>query len=148
MFTLRRLGALLTLSLLLAACGGTGGGQVSADGSHAAQTLTRAFHALATGDGATICGLATPAGQRSLAAAVPGASCAKVIRLVSAHLTTAQRAALDSVRVKNVSVSGGEATIRATDIVSRHGSLRGFLSAKSAPTRLHKQSDGSWKIEG
>ncbi len=148
MFTPWRPGAVLTLSLLLAACGGAGSGLLSADGSHAAQTLTRAFHALATGDGATICGLATPAGQRSLAAAVPGASCATLIRLVSAHLTTAQKAALDSVRVKDVSVSGGEATIRATDIVSRHGSLRGFLSAKSAPTRLRKQSDGSWKIEG
>jgi len=134
----------LTLCLMLAACGAGS----SADGSHAAQTLTRAFHALATGDGATICALATPAGQRSLASAVPGSSCAKVIKLVSAHLTSAQKAALGSVHIKNVSVTGRVATIRARDIVSRQGSLRGFLSAKSAPTRLRKQSDGTWKIEG
>ncbi len=147
MFTLRRLGAILALSLLLAACGSAGTIN-TADGSHAAQTLIRAFHALAVGDGATICALATPAGQRSLAAAVPGSSCPKVITLVSAHLTSAQKAALASVRVKNVAIRGREATIKATDIVSSHGSLRGFLSAKSAPTRLRKQSDGSWKIEG
>ncbi len=144
MSTLRRCGAVLTLSLLLAACGAGS----SADGSHAAQTLTRAFHALASGDGATICGLATPAGQRSLASAVPGTSCANVIKLVSAHLTPAQKAALGSVHVKNVSVTGREATIKAADIVSRRGSLRGFLSVKSPPTRLRKQTDGTWKIEG
>jgi len=145
--TLRGLGAVLTLSLLLAACGGASAVN-TADGSQAAKTLTRAFHALATGDGATICALATPAGQRSLAAAVPGSSCAKVVALVSAHLTSAQKAALASVRVKHVAVSGREATIKATDIVSSHGSLSGFLSVKSTPTRLRKQSDGSWKIEG
>ena len=144
MSTRRCRAALLTLCLTLAACGAGS----SADGSHAAQTLTQAFHALATGDGATICALATPAGQRSLASAVPGASCAKVISLVSAHLTASQKAALGSVHIKRVTVTGGEATIRATDIVSTHGSLRGFLSARSAPTRLRKQSDGTWKIEG
>ena len=137
---------MLTLCLMLAACGAGAG--TSADGSRAAQTLTRAFHALATGDGATICALATPAGQRSLASAVHGASCAKVISLVSAHLTPAQKAALGSVHIRSVSVTGREATIRAGDIVSGRGSLRGFLSAKSAPTRLRRQSDGSWKIEG
>lgn len=143
--SLRRLGAVIAISLLLAACGGAAS---SADGTHAAQTLTRAFHALASGDGATICGLATPAGQRALASAVPGASCAKVITLVSAHLTSSQKAALGSILVKNVTVNGREATVKAADIASGRGSLRGFLSSKSAPTRLRKQSDGSWKIEG
>ena len=144
MSTRRCRAVVLPLCLMLAACGAAG----SADGSHAAQALTRAFHALGTGDGATICALATPAGQRSLASAVPGASCAKVISLVSAHLTPAQKAALGSVHIRHVSVNGREATIRARDIVSSHGSLRGFLSPRSAPTRLRRQSDGSWKIEG
>lgn len=144
MFTPRRsLVAALVISLVVAACGGG-----SADASKAAQTLTRAFHALATGDGATVCALATPAGQKSLAAAVPGSTCTKVVNLVSAHLTGSQKAALGSVQVKNVSVHGREATVRAADIASRHGSFRGFLSAKSAPTKLQKQSNGSWKIEG
>ncbi|HET9104055.1 MAG TPA: hypothetical protein VFN55_11950 [Solirubrobacteraceae bacterium] len=129
--------------LALAGCGGQ-----SADASHAAQTLTRAFHALAAGDGATVCALATPAGQRSLAAAVPGAGCAKVVDLVSAHLTGAQRAALGTVRVTGVSVHGAQASVRARDITSRRGSLRGFLAKSSAPTRLRRQPDGSWKIEG
>ena len=139
----RRLFAALVLSLAVAACGGG-----SADASRAAQTLTRAFHALATGDGATVCGLATPGGQKSLAAAVPGSTCEKVVNLVSAHLTSSQKAALGSVQVKNISVHGAVATVRAADIRSKHGSFRGFLSAKSAPTKLQKQSNGSWKIEG
>lgn len=137
----RRLAAVFALTPVLAACGG------SADASHAAQTLTRAFHALASGDGATVCALATPAGQRALASAVPGASCAKVVSLVSAHLTPAQKAALGTVQVKNVAVHNGEATVRAADLGSRRGSFRGFLSAKSAPTKLRRQADGSWKIE-
>ena len=139
----RRLVAALVLSLAVAACGGG-----SADASQAARTLTRAFHALATGDGATVCALATPGGQKSLAAAVPGSTCEKVVNLVSAHLTGSQKAALGSVQVKNISVHGRVATVRAADIASTHGSFRGFLSAKSAPTKLEKQSDGSWKIEG
>ena len=129
--------------LALAGCGGQ-----SADGTHAAQTLTRAFHALAAGDGATVCALATAAGQRSLAAAVPGSDCAKVVDLVSAHLTAAQKTALATVKVGPVNVHGSQASVRTRDISSRRGSLRGFLVKNSAPTRLRKQSDGSWRIEG
>ena len=79
---------------------------------------------------------------------MPGASCAKVVDLVSGHLTAAQKAALSTVRIANVSVHGSQATVRSRDITSRRGSLRGFISKSSAPTRLRKQSDGSWKIEG
>ncbi len=143
----RRLFSVFVLSaVLLAGCGSSTG--LSGDASHAANTLTRAFHALGTGDGGTVCSLATTAGQKSLASAVPHSTCAQVVTLVSAHLTTNQKAALRSVKVKNVSVKGNLATVRAKDISSAQGSFKGFLSAKSAPERLSKQSDGSWKIAG
>ncbi|MGH2870030.1 MAG: hypothetical protein ACRDNK_20980 [Solirubrobacteraceae bacterium] len=129
---------------LLAGCGSSSG--LSSDASHAANTLTRAFHALATGDGATVCSLATAAGQQSLASAVPGSTCRKVVVLVSAHLTSQQKAALGSVQVKTVAVKGNLATVRAQDISSKQGSFKGFLNAKSASTRLSKQADGTWRI--
>ena len=139
----RRVLPLLALSIALAACGGQ-----SADASHAAGTLTRAFHALASGDGATLCSLATSAGQKTLAAAVPNSSCEKVVNLVSAHLTVKQKAALASVHVNKITVTGDRATVRAADISSDHGSFKGFLEPGSAPTKLAKQADGSWKISG
>ncbi|MGB9183499.1 MAG: hypothetical protein WCB67_05490 [Solirubrobacteraceae bacterium] len=132
--------------VLLAGCGSSTG--LSADASHAANTLTRAFHALGTGDGGTVCSLATTAGRKSLASAVPHSTCAQVVTLVSAHLTTKQKAALGSVKVRKVSVKGNLATVRAKDISSTQGSFKGFLSANSAPERLSKQSDGTWKIAG
>ncbi len=131
---------------LLDGCGSSSG--LSADASHAANTLTRAFHALGMSDGATLCSLATPSGQRSLASAVPNSTCPKVVVLVSAHLTPKQKAALGSVQVKNVTVKGNLATVRAKDISSTRGSFKGFLNPKSSPTRLSKQSDGTWKISG
>ncbi len=141
----RRLLSVVALSgALLAGCGSSRG--PSGDASHAANTLTRAFHALGVGDGGTVCSLATPAGQKTLASAVPGSTCPKVVALVSAHLTSKQKAALGSVRVKNVTVAGNLATVRAKDISSTQGSFTGFLSSKSAPTTLAKQSDGTWKI--
>jgi hypothetical protein len=143
----RRLLSVVVLSgALLAGCGSSS--SLSADASHAANTLTKAFHALGTGDGGTLCSLATTAGQKALASAVPNSTCPKVVTLVSAHLTPNQKAALSSVHVKNVTVKGNLATVRARDIVSTHGSFKGFLSSKSPPTRLSKQSDGTWKIVG
>ena len=131
---------------LLAGCGSSS--RLSGDASHAANTLTRAFHALGSGDGGTLCSLATMAGQKALASAVPKSTCPQVVTLVSAHLTTKQKAALGSVKVKNVTVTGNLATVRAKDISSTQGSFKGFMSSKSAPTRLSKQSDGTWKISG
>lgn len=139
-----RLLAALAVSASLAACGG--GSSSSSDVAKVKQTITRAFHALATGDGATLCSLATPAGQRALASAAPHSTCAKVVQLVSAHLTPSQKAALESVRVTKVTVSGNQAAVSNTDLTTAHGSLKGFINSRSAPTRLTKQPDGSWKI--
>ena len=142
----RLLSFVVLSAAILAGCGQSSG--LNGDASKAAQTLTKAFHALGTGDGATLCSLATPAGQKSLASAVPGSTCPKVVEIVSAHLTSKQKAALGSVQVKNVTVKGDQASVRSSDLSSTSGSFKGFLDPKSAPTKLSKQADGSWKISG
>jgi len=134
--------ATLVASVALAGCGGT------SDATKVEQTVTRAFRALATGAGATLCSLATPAGQKTLAAAVPHSTCENVIKLVSVHLTASQKAALESVKIKKVTISGDHATVSDADLTSAHGSLKGFIQSGSAPTKLTKQSDGSWKLSG
>lgn len=136
-----RIASIIALTGFLAACGSG-----NTDASRAAQTVTAAFHALAAGDGAKVCSLATAAGQRSLAAAVPGSTCAKVVDLVSAHLNPHQKAALETVKVTHVAVMGNHATVRAADITSSRGSFKGFLDPKAAPTKLRRESDGTWKI--
>lgn len=138
--------AALAVSVLIAGCGG--GGSSGNDASKVEQTVTTAFHALAAGDGATLCGLATPAGQRTLASALPHSNCANVIKLVSLHLTAAEKAALQSVKIKKVTINGDHATVSDADLTSSRGSLKGFIRSGSAPTRLTRQSDGSWKLSG
>ena len=135
--------AAVVVSLVLAACGGG-----ASDTAMVRQTVTRALHALATGDGATLCSLATRSGQASLAGAVPGSSCARVIQLVSARLSPSLKSALTSVEVGSVTIHGDRASVPDTSLTSSHGSLQGFLQAGSAPTLLSRQPDGSWKISG
>ncbi len=138
--------AALAAAGLLVGCGGSSGS--GGDAASVKQTVTRAFGALAAGDGATLCSLATQAGQRTLASALPHSTCAKVVELVSVHLTPLQKAGLESVQIKKVTVAGDHATINDADFSSSRGSLKGFISSNSAPTRLTKQPDGSWKISG
>ncbi len=134
------------MSAVLAACGG--GSSSNNDAAQVKQTVTRAFRALAIGDGATVCSLATPAGQKTLAAALPHSSCPQVIKLVSVHLSPQQKAGLESVQVKKVEVNGIHATVSDADLTSAHGTLKGFINPNSPPTKLTKQSDGSWKLSG
>jgi ketosteroid isomerase-like protein len=110
------------------------------------QTLTREMMAVAAGDSATACSLATPAGQARLARAVSGGSCEEVITLVAKHLPPALKAGLESAKVNRVTISGDTATVQDSDITSTRGSLAGFLQPGSAPTVFQKQPDGSWKI--
>jgi hypothetical protein len=138
----------LGLSVLLAACGSGATAPAGRSEARAKATITRAFHALARGDGATVCSLTTDAGRKILAASVPHASCEKVVALASRRLTPAQRAALASVVIRHVRVSGGQATITDADVTARRGSLKGFIDPHSEPTRLSQQPDGSWKISG
>jgi hypothetical protein len=134
--------AAVVVSSVLTGCGG------SSDASKVTETITRAFHALATGDGATLCSLATEAGQKTLAAGVPHASCEDVVKLVAVHLTASQKAALESVQIKRVEINGDRATVSDAALASTRGSLKGFINPGSPPTRLTKQSDGNWKLSG
>jgi hypothetical protein len=138
----------LTAAVLAGAVAGCGGSSGSSDATKVKQTVTTAFTDLANGDGQGFCSLATPAGQQSLAKALPGSTCAKVVTLVSQHLSAQQKQALRHTTVKTVTVKGKTASVKNSDITSSSGSLKGILGASSAPTTLAKQSDGSWKLAG
>jgi hypothetical protein len=143
-----RLLAALAVSSALVACGGSSSSNSSADAANVKQTITKAFRALATGDGATLCSLATPEGQKTLAASLPHASCSDVVKLVSEHLSAQQKAGLESITIKKVQINGNQATVREADISSTQGTLKGFLASDSPPTKLTKESDGTWKLSG
>jgi hypothetical protein len=136
--------ALLT-GTLVAGCGGGGGGS---DVTNVKQSLTRELAALADGDGATACSLATAAGQARLEQAVSGASCERVVKLLAERLPAQVKAGLRSAQINKVTVNGDTATVQDADITSTRGSLSGFLQPGSAPTVLKKQPDGTWKISG
>jgi hypothetical protein len=143
-----RLLAAVAVSAALAACGGGGSSSNNNDAAQVKQTVSRAFSALATGDGATLCSLATPAGQKELASGLPHSTCPAVVKLVSEHLSPQQKAGLESVQVKKVVIDGNQATVSDADLTTARGTLKGFIDPKSPPTKLTKQSDGSWKLSG
>jgi hypothetical protein len=138
-----------TLIVALTGCGGGGGGGGS-DVTKVKQTLRRELVALATGDGATVCSLATASGRTKLENAVPGASCEHVVQLVAQRLPESVKEGLRTAKIGRVTISGKTATVQDSDITSSKGSLAGFLQPGpgSAPTVLTKQPDGSWKISG
>ncbi|MFZ0042970.1 MAG: hypothetical protein WAK93_16805 [Solirubrobacteraceae bacterium] len=133
----------LSAAVLAAGCGGG-----SSDSGKVEKTVQTAFADLASGNGQGFCSLTTPAGQKSLAQNLPGASCAKVLNLVSAHLSTQQKNGLRHAKVKSVTVKGNTATVKNSDITTSSGSLSGVLGSSTAKTTLTKQSDGSWKLSG
>jgi hypothetical protein len=140
----RRLAAALSVAAIVTGCGGGGG---SSDIANIKQTVKSAFTALATGNGAGFCSLATASGQATLAKTLPGSTCAKVVTLVSEHLSAQQKTGLRNAQVNKVTVSGDHATVKNSDISTSKGTLKGFLSP-GAPTMLTKGSDGSWKLSG
>jgi hypothetical protein len=144
--TLSTLGVVIATAVGVAGCGG--GSSSSGDAAKVADTVTRVLHALGSGDGATVCSLATEQGQQTLAQALPHSTCQQVVQLVSQHLSAAQKAALQSAKVGKVKINGSHASVPDASITSAKGSLKGFLTEGSAPTKLTKQSDGSWKISG
>jgi hypothetical protein len=134
--------------LALAALAFAGCGSSVSDATKVKQVLTREMAALAAGDGATACSLATAAGQAKLSRAVPGATCREVIALLASRLPAAIKEGLTSAQITKVTVSGNTATVQDADITSTRGSLSGFLQPRSAPTTFQKQPDGNWKISG
>lgn len=109
--------------------------------------MHQALADLATANGQGFCALTSPAGQTKLAHTLPGYSCAKLVMLISKHLPPAARTGLQHASVKDVTIHGSVATVRAADITASQGSLKGFLTDNGKPTRLVRQSDGSWKID-
>jgi hypothetical protein len=141
-----RLAGVLAVAVLgLAGCGGGG---ANADAAKVKQTVERALAALADGNGPAFCALATTGAQAELARTTPGASCADVVRRISNQLSDQVRLGLRHARVGKVTLAGGHASIRAGDITATQGTVKGFLQASAAPTKLTRQSDGTWKIAG
>ena len=131
---------------VVAGCGGTGGGEN--DVAKVKQTMTRELSALADGDGATVCALATPSGRAKLQNEVPGLSCPQIVTVAAQRLPSAIKQGLRNARVNKVTIHGDTATVQDADITSTQGALTGFLKPGSPPTILQKQSDGTWKIAG
>ena len=109
--------------------------------------MHQALADLATSNGQGFCSLASPAGRTKLAHTLPGYSCPKLVTLIAKHLPPAARTGLEHATVKDVTIHGSVATVRASDITASQGSLKGFLTDNGKPTRLVRESDGSWKID-
>jgi hypothetical protein len=138
------LGLAVAVSVAVAGCGGGGG----ADAAKVKQTVRRALTALADGNGPAFCALATAGAQAELARTTPGAGCPQVVRRISHQLSPKVKLGLRNARVGTVTVDGDHASIRDGDITSTRGTLKGFLQASAPPTRLSRQSSGTWKISG
>jgi hypothetical protein len=143
---LRLTGALgaAVLAMLATGCGGGD----SADTTQVKQTVQRALTALADGNGRVFCALATPGAQAELARTTPGASCPDVVIRISHQLSPKVKLGLRHAQVGTVTISGDSASIRDGSITSTEGKLTGFLQASAPPTKLARQSDGTWKISG
>jgi hypothetical protein len=143
--TRARLAGVLVVAVLMAVgCGGAGAG----DTGKVRRTVERALTALADGNGSAFCVLATAGARAELTRSTPGATCAGVVRRISRQLSARVKLGLRHARVGKVSLSGDRATIRAGEITSPRGEVKGFLQASAAPTQLIRQPDGSWKIAG
>jgi len=136
------------LGLVVAGCGG-GSSDASPEAVAAVKrTVVRALHDLARADGRGFCALETRSGRRAVAASATGYSCARLIRVLGARLSAANRDALLHSRVVRVKVSGRRASVTDADITTTDGSLGSFLDDGGRPTTLAEQADGAWKITG
>jgi hypothetical protein len=142
----------LPLALVVAAgVAAAGCGAASTDGASALrvkQTVRTALGDLAAGDGRGFCSLVTRAERDRLATAFASRSCPAAIHAVGSGLTPAHRTALRHADVKTVTITGAAATVRAADITTTSGSMKGFLSDDGKPTSLVRRADGSWMISG
>jgi hypothetical protein len=131
------------VALALTACGGG-----ASDEAKIKQTVVRELAAIANGDGATACSLATAAGRAKLERDNPGHTCEQLIRLAATALPESAKEALRAAHVNRVTITGNTATVSDSDITSSKGSLASIFQSGTPPTVLTKQSDGSWKISG
>jgi len=141
---MRRIWMLALAAGLLASCGGSSHPAAnSADVAKVKQTITRALAAVADGDGATACSLATPTGQATLEKLLGSSSCQAAIASLASSLPPNMKAALKNAQVKKVSISGNTANVNNNDITAPQANI-GDLPLP--PTVLVKQPDGSWKL--
>jgi hypothetical protein len=135
------LAAVLITSVALLGCGGSGGGDEQA----VKTTVTQFMAALANGDGAKACSLATAQAQQRLTAqgAQAGTSCPAIISAISKRLPPQIKQGLQTAKVKKASVNGDTATVADKDISSSAGNLGPFLGGGS--TTLKKEN-GTWKL--
>jgi hypothetical protein len=138
-----RVGAVggLLVAVLVGACGSS-----TNDAATVRRTVERQLAAVANTNGAVACGLATRTGQASLAKAVPGLTCERAISVVSHNLPFGLKAALRAAKIKNVNVSGENATVRYTVPASEQGDLTGSSVPASTLMTLRKQQNGIWKV--
>jgi hypothetical protein len=134
------LAAVLVTSLVLLGCGGGGG-----DEQAVKNTVTQFMSALARGDGAKACGLATTQAQQRLTAqgAQAGGSCPQIISAISKRLPPQIKQGLETAKVKKASVKGDTATVADSDISSSAGNLGPFLGGG---TTTLKKEGGTWKL--
>jgi hypothetical protein len=144
----RLAGRLGTTALAVAAVGCGGDGSRGADVAKVKQTVRQALAALADGNGLGFCALATAGAQAELARTTPGARCPQVVRTISQQLSPQVKLGLRHAQVGTVTINGDHASIRDGAITSTQGKLKGFLQASAPPTRLTRQSNGTWKISG
>jgi hypothetical protein len=131
----------LLVAVLVGACGSS-----MNDAAMVRRAVERQLAAVANANGAVACGLANPAGQASLAKAVPGLTCERAISVVSHNLPFGLKAALRAAKIKNVDVSGENATVRYTVLASEQRDLTGSPVRESALMTLRKQQNGIWKV--
>jgi hypothetical protein len=144
--TLRRasLAAAVLLGVVAAGCGSSG--SPSPQAVAVERTVSASLADLARSDGHAFCALMTAAGRRSLARTLHGYTCAALMAMVAEHMSPEQRAALGHVRVSGVSVHGDVALVSAADLHSPGEALDGIFSPRSAPTKLIRISDNTWRI--
>lgn len=121
----------------LAACGGSSNSSSSQDASSPAAALKTYQTAIANGDGATACGVLSPAIQKQAVAAAGQAglhasNCTSLFSQIAKHLSPKQRATLRNTKVSNVVIHGDTAT----------ATVQGGTQAKLS------KSGGKWLIAG
>jgi hypothetical protein len=156
------LAALAAAALVLSGCGADAGfTPTPADPTSGAVTAVRSVvrsfaHALAAGDGASACALLDTQAQLQLnAEAAPSgggsasqlAGCEQAVAQTAAQLASRSRMILDSVRVGQVVIDSGTATIDQSQLTSPYGSATPDPGA-SGPAPVALQLYGSrWLID-
>ncbi|HWE11521.1 MAG TPA: hypothetical protein VG325_19395 [Solirubrobacteraceae bacterium] len=146
--TMRRLPLALAVAAGVAAAGCGASSTDGASASGVEQTVRTALGYLAAGDGRGFCSLATRAERARLATEFAARSCSEAIHAVGSGLTPVHRAALRHADVTTVTISGATATVKAADITTTSGSMKGFLSGDGRPTTLVRRAGGRWIIGG